>query len=84
MSAQIDFHQGCEPAQIVAFAFAHEKRGLREIVLAGDGLHLIVRKPFLQRTDCGGITRENLARESVYLINANAGLTHVRKLSFLL
>src|SRR5690349_17065543 len=67
--AQIRFHGGSEPADMVAVARADVEGGLGEIVFPRDRLHGRFREPVIERANRSGISAENSAGKRVNLVD---------------
>jgi hypothetical protein len=70
MAAEVDFHAGREPTQIIqTTAPANIEGSFRHIVFAGDRLKRAVRQPAVELTDGSRISAENLAAERIDLLD---------------
>ena len=70
MAAQRHLDGGGEPAQPPGVVLAVQERSLRQIHLAGDGLHPGVSAWAREDADGGGVAGERFARERVHLHDA--------------
>ena len=61
MTAQIDFDDRCEPAQMVATAIWAIEGGFGQIVFRCDRLHGLIRQPTVERANSGRIATEEVA-----------------------
>jgi hypothetical protein len=64
VSAKIHLHRRRHPPNIVEAAAIDEERGLGHIVFRRDLLHELIRQPFVEDANTGGISGERTARES--------------------
>ena len=67
VTAEIDLGQRREPPQRVSAVGRREERGLRQVVLARDGLQRGVVEPQFERADGGGIAAEHRIGERIDL-----------------
>ncbi len=71
MSAQVNFIQRGEPAQLKPAVGAHEKGGLRLVVLLRHFEQRLVRKPLFQRTYRCGVAAKGFITEGIHQIKIN-------------
>jgi len=67
VSAQLDLETRGKPAKLVMIALAHEEGSLGQVVLCGNGLHLIIGQPAIERAHSRGIAAEDGVGEGVDL-----------------
>ena len=72
MTAQIDLGRGREPAEAIAVALGHEKRGFRRVVLGRDRLHHGPGQPRVERAHGRRFAGERPIGKGVDLVERNA------------
>ena len=77
MTAEVDLHGRRKPADRPVVSLADQKGGLRQVVLRGDGLHLLGRQPVArQGADGGRIAGKETIGKGIELVERKVG--HVR------
>ncbi len=69
VSAEVDFMNRCEPAQVPALAVRPSQGGFGKIVLVCDGLHHLVRQPVLQDEDGSGVALKGALGKGIDLVH---------------
>ena len=68
MTAQVDLTTGCEPSQVVIFAFFYSESSFGQVVFDGDLQHQFIGRVFVQHTNCSRIAFEYFFSKCVNMI----------------